>query len=460
MSSEMKRTICAALVVAAAASGLAACTRNAAENPPASSSAETSSAPIAQGDTLPGGLAVPADVRRNLGITFATVERRQVQKTLRVPGAFELMPNARHEYRAPLAGHIRTEIAPFSAVNQGDLLFSLDSPDWRRIQHEAVEAEGEIKIAEAALKVAESRLQETQSSVSILRTRLDSLASAQVRKAELEAEAATLEGSLIRLRAEIEAADAALDEANEHYLSRLRTLSSITARSIEELLDTSDGGEPAWRNIDALKVLAGEAGVVETVTVNQGGWRETGELVVSTLSPVALRFHAEAPQSELTRLGDGMTCWIVPPQGGGVDLQEAISGTMQIGLTAHSQERTISLYVHPETIAPWAKAGVSAYLEIPDENSAAEIAIPAASLVQEGLDTYFFRRDPRDPDRVLPVKADLGPADGRWVVVWSGVKEGDEVVLDGAYALKLAGGGSKAPEGYHYHADGQLHKNH
>jgi hypothetical protein len=45
-------------------------------------------------------------------------------------------------------------------------------------------------------------------------------------------------------------------------------------------------------------------------------------------------------------------------------------------------------------------------------------------------------------------------------VVRSGVKEGDEVVLDGAYALKLAGGANKAPEGYHYHADGQLHKNH
>jgi hypothetical protein len=44
--------------------------------------------------------------------------------------------------------------------------------------------------------------------------------------------------------------------------------------------------------------------------------------------------------------------------------------------------------------------------------------------------------------------------------VRSGVKEGDEVVLDGAYALKLAGGANKPPAGYHYHADGQLHKNH
>lgn len=421
---------------------------------------ETSDAAVVEETVIQGGVAVPSEVRRNLGITFATVERRQVQNTLRVPGAFELMPSARHEYRAPLAGHVNIGVKQFGVVEKGDLLFSIDSPEWRRIQHEAVEAEGEIKMAEAALKVAESRLHETQSSVSILKKRLENLSSAQVRNAELEAEAATLETSLLRLQAEIDAATAALDEANEHYLSRLRTLSSITTLSIEELLKPSAGNGPSWRAIDALEVRAEEAGVVEAVGVNQGGWRETGELVVSTLDPAALRFHAEAPQSDLTKLRDGMPCRIAPPQGGGVDFQDAISGTMKIGLTAHAGERTISLYVYPESIASWAKAGVSGYLEIALEQSDAALAIPAASLVQDGLETYFYRRNPNDPDNVLPVKADLGPSDGKWVVVWSGVKEGDEIVLDGAYALKLAGSGAKAPEGYHYHADGTLHKNH
>lgn len=424
------------------------------------SDVETSAAPVLDETVIAGGVAVPSEVRQNLGITFATVERRQVQNSLRAPGVFELLPNARHEYRAPLAGHIRAAVTQYDAVSKGDLLFSLDSPEWRRIQHEAVEAEGEIKMAEAALKVAESRLHETQSSVAIMKKRLENLASAQVRNADLEAEAATLEGSLLRLQSEIDAASAALEEANEHYLSRLRTLSSITTLSIEELLKPSARNVPSWREIDALEVRAEEAGLIETVAVNQGGWREPGELVVLTLDPAALRFHAEAPQSELMKLQDGMPCRISPPQGGGVNFQDAIPGTFRVGLTAHAEERTISLYVHPETIAPWAKAGVSGYLEIALDNSVAELAIPVAALVQDGLDTLFFRRHPTDKDRVLPVKADLGPSDGKWVVVRSGVKEGDEVVLDGAYALKLAGGTNKAPDGYHYHADGQLHKNH
>jgi hypothetical protein len=83
-----------------------------------------------------------------------------------------------------------------------------------------------------------------------------------------------------------------------------------------------------------------------------------------------------------------------------------------------------------------------------------------ASVIQDGLEHVFYRRDPKDPDRALRVLADLGPSDGRWIVLKSGVKEGDEVVLDGVYALKLTSSAQQAPAGYHYHADGALHKNH
>jgi hypothetical protein len=40
---------------------------------------------------------IPPAVRRNLGITFARVEMRRVGQTVRVPGHFELLPQARHE---------------------------------------------------------------------------------------------------------------------------------------------------------------------------------------------------------------------------------------------------------------------------------------------------------------------------------------------------------------------------
>lgn len=438
---------------------LSGCIKDPASSGPKPGEAETNTSAIVKPETIAGGIPVPPDVRANLGITFAKVERRQVEDTLRVPGVFELLPGARHEYHALLAGHVRLAVTQFQPVEKGDLLFTLDSPDWRRVQHEAVEAEGEIKIADAAFEVAHTRLGEARTSAALANERVANLAAVKVRKAELEAEAAALNGSILRLQAEIDAASAAHDEAHEHYLSRLKTLASISSRTVEELIAPGKNGESTWREITTLEIRAKSAGVVEIISANEGAWLEANSHTVTVLDPNAVQFQGKAPQSDLSILRDGMPCRIVPPQGGSGE-DDGIGGTMQIGLTAHSDDRTIPLFVKPEGTAPWVKSGVSAYLEIPKESAKAELAIPSASLVQEGLDTIFFRRDPKDPNRVLAVKADLGPSDGRWVVVRSGIKEGDDVVLDGAYALKLAGGANKAPEGYHYHADGQLHKNH
>ena len=55
----------------------------------------------------------------------------------------------------------------------------------------------------------------------------------------------------------------------------------------------------------------------------------------------------------------------------------------------------------------------------------------------------------------------MGVDDGRWVVIHSGVGLGDEVVLDGAYELKLATARSgTAQQGGHFHADGTFHGEH
>ena len=52
------------------------------------------------------------------------------------------------------------------------------------------------------------------------------------------------------------------------------------------------------------------------------------------------------------------------------------------------------------------------------------------------------RRDPANPDKAIRIEADLGVDDGRWIVIKSGVAEGNEVVLEGVYQLMVATSGS------------------
>lgn len=407
-----------------------------------------------------GGIELTEGIRENLGIRFIDVERRAIADTRRVPGVFELLPGARHEYRAPLRGRITPRVALFEEVQAGDLLATINSPQWRQLQHEAVEAEGEIKMSEARRDVARARLAETRALHSKLDDRLANLAAAGARDAALEAEATALRGSLPRLEAELREQEAAVSEAHEHYQSRLRTLASITGRSTEDL-DEFVGGEHVWTNITELEVRAEAPGRVATLDAASGAWLEEGALVLVTIAADQVHFHAEAPQSDIGLYQEGQIARIAPAQGSTVDLRETAAGTLQLGLTANEGARTVSLYVKPEITAPWMRAGVAAFLEVTLRGGAREYwAIPKSAVIQDGLEQVYFRRDPNNPDRVLRAVADLGESDGRWVALRSGVKAGDQVVMEGAYALKLAGGTDRAPDGYHYHADGSLHTNH
>lgn len=427
---------------------------------PASQESASSATPAVPATPPKGGIPIPPAVRDNLGITFAKVEQRAVAETRRVPGQFELLPTARQEYRALLGGRIDLRVEQFQTVNAGDVLFAIDSPQWRQIQHEAVEAEGDITMAQAALEVARAHRGEAHASLDKQEERIKNLASVNVRKAEIESTVTILRSSLPRLDAESRAQETALAEAREHYASRLNALSSVTGISIEDLRKRN-GDEAAWRSITALEVRAQQAGVIETLAANKGGWLEEGALALTVVDPAKIRFHAEAPQSDIVLFHEGQSANIVPPQGSSVQMQSGLHGKLTMGLTADARDRTLSLYVTPEELAPWAKAGVGGYLEVAmTDDAPKQWAVPIASITQDGLQHVFYRRDPKDPDRALRVLADLGPSDGRWIVLKSGVKEGDEVVLDGVYALKLTTSGQQAPPGYHYHADGQLHKNH
>jgi multidrug efflux pump subunit AcrA (membrane-fusion protein) len=133
-----------------------------------------------------------------------------------------------------------------------------------------------------------------------------------------------------------------------------------------------------------------------------------------------------------------------------------MKGPLVLGVTANADERSFEVFVTPDSRASWARPGVSAYLEVAVAGGSTELAIPLSAVARDGLRSVVFRRDPKNADKVIRIDADLGIDDGRWVVIKSGVMEGDEVVLDGVYQLMLATSSTVA-KGGHFHADGTFH---
>jgi multidrug efflux pump subunit AcrA (membrane-fusion protein) len=134
-----------------------------------------------------------------------------------------------------------------------------------------------------------------------------------------------------------------------------------------------------------------------------------------------------------------------------------MTGVLQIGLSADADERTVDLIVVPTALTTWARNGVAAHLEVTLAGGQDELAIPLSAVVRDGATPIIFRRDPANADKAIRMEADIGLSDGRWVVIASGVREGDEIVLGGNYQLMLATSGNAA-KGGHFHPDGTFHE--
>jgi multidrug resistance efflux pump len=404
---------------------------------------------------------VPETVRQNLGITFAKVERRRVASTLRVPGRFELLPTARREYRATLPGFVRLLVNQYEQVPKGKPIFSMDSPEWHKLKQELHEAETGIERATAELKVAERTKTEAEQIAAAVQKRVDALAGAEVRRAEIETELTIRRAAIPRLEAEIEVKRAALNEAKHDLEINIANAASVLGLTPKYLRETqkSDGGHETqrWYAINQVGLSARDAGLVESIGVTDGSWIDANTLIATTVNTNAVRFRALGLQSDLGKLKEGLDAAVVPPQGAGGDQASSLPGKLQIGPIADPQQRTLDLILVLNQADDWVRPGVSSFMEIVTDGSAQpELAIPTAVVVRDELTQVFFRRDPRNPNKVIRMEADLGVSDGKWVVVKSGVKEGDEVVLHGVYELKLAGGG-KPTGGGHFHADGTWH---
>lgn len=431
-------------------------------------------------------VAIPPAVRSNLGITFVRVERRAIERTLRVPGRFEYVPTARREYRTALAGRVELLVDQYQAIEAGTPLYRIDSPAWREMQQQLSEAGTTIRRLDARqgtfepLRLAHERHHEIleqsvavwQERVEQLRTvneagggRGDEMAQARASLATTMADLAEVEEREAELQAQRDETKAELESALARLGFLLDSASAVVGRErgwLVEQVETPAGDQPRWATIRTIEVRAAEPGIVDDINLTNGSWADQTMATLSVVRPDRLRFRAAGLQSDLGVLRDGLAARIVPPTptsaGRAVPLQDTMEGTLTIGLAGDPHDRTLDLIVTPAALRTWARPGVTAQLEIViDGSSTADLAIPLAAVQRDGLTPIIFRRDPTNPNQAIRMEADLGKDDGRWVALLSGVRDADEVVLDGAFQLMLATSGS-IQKGGHFHSDGTFHQ--
>ncbi len=429
---------------------------------------------------------IPPTVRENLGITFAKVEVREVIRTIRVPGSFELSPEARREYRTMVSGRIELQVPQYATVQTDAPLFSLDSPEWRELQQRLNETELMLQRAQASAGAIEPLLEahayhhaELDKVISIWTERVNQLEANRSTGVVTDEEFAQARATLANTRTEhaevledepklrlrqvqVEADVNAHQERFKLLMANASSLLAIPSEELAERASDSPNKRSRWREIRRIVVRAESPGMVESLKVTNGAWANEGSIVLSTVQPDRLRFRGMGLQADLPKLLNATTAHIAPPRTPGLEIGDSVPAELQIGLDAHPDNRTITLIAKPAETRSWMRAGVSAFLEVVTEGSDGKaLAIPRSAIVKDGMTHVFFRRDPKNPNQAIRIEADMGVDDGRWVVINSGLMRTDEVVLDGAYELKLATAqGGTSQIGGHFHADGSFHDEH
>lgn len=409
----------------------------------------------------PGALSIPSTVRQNLGVTFASVSYRAVSESLRVPGKFQSTSDATRSYTAPLAGRVRPLVTLNQPVVTNQPLFELDSPAWDQLLASIGGLEAKLKSMgplREAHRVHEKSLSDKVTLWKERITVLESLRSAGGGSA-----------------AEMTQARAALNETQAELADVMEKDAQLAA---EEVQATADVTAAVARKNSVLRMArahppapgqpivltAAADGVVVSLDIHEGAIVTESTPLAQTLDPAKIKFTLSALQADLHRLTPGSNVTVEQAA-----RARALSGAAPSSLHgilarapfADADTRTVDIDVQltsGESGYPaWAIQGVWAFAFVSSQAAKEELAIPRSAVVRDGLESVIFKRNPKNNDEAIRIVADLGFDDGTYVIVKSGLREGDQVVVGGAYQLMLASSGS-SNKGGHFHSDGTFHE--
>ena len=361
-----------------------------------------------------GGVVVKADARARsiLGMQVQEVPAVTATLTGSLYGRLTIPEHAVETYALPVAGRISLRVKSAQQVQAGDILYTVQSPDYADRVTEAEELQYDLERCEAEVQVMEDR-----------NARLREVGS---RNSELEAQLSFKKAEKRRLQ------QSALAARN-----RVRMLSAGAEETREDGLPT-------------LAVRARTAGTVRNVGFTQGSWGEQGAAVITMSRRDAVEITAPLYAGNMPQV-ERVQAYV--PMGREM---KAVAGTWRIADQVDPDTQTRTLFFTPETAPESVPAGTLCRLDLFSGDDAGSVSIPDSAIVKVGTDDVVFLET--GEGNFVMVKVQAG-ASRRGMTPVRGLTPGQRVVVKGGYELKFllpAGGGTK--KAGHFHADGKFHE--
>jgi membrane fusion protein, heavy metal efflux system len=415
------------------------------ELPPFTVFASAEEAARAPGPESPEGISFLKEQQWKIRTKTEPVMKRPVTERLRLAGVVAVRPGSKATVTPPVAGHLapppgvswpqlgsRVEAGQVLALVQphlvgSDLLTFMTSQQ----QLQAMELELTVKGAEAEAEAIRARVTLTQGEQAFQRVQ-------------------TLFKQNARSARELEEAEFVVRKAKAD-LSAAEALKTTYERAKKQLAARPRVVEPTT-GMPAVELRAQIAGVITAVNATIGEHLQSDHAVFSMVNTETVLIDAQVPEWDLGRLSasHGATYEASHSPGSFVPILGEWGGALiYLGPSVDDKRRTVSLVY--EVPNPDGRLRIGMSLQVYVETARVEdaLVVPTSALVDEdGRGVVFVQLSGETFEKR---DLELGIRDGAYVQILSGVSEGERVVTQGAYAIRLASVSTTIPAHGHSH---------
>lgn len=369
------------------------------------------------------GIAFPKEHQWRVHLGTAPVSTRSLVEHLRLPAQVTALPGRLARVTTPIAGLLgppqgATMPRVGDRVRAGQTL-ALLQPSFSELAARWVEADREVARTRLALEQADLSFQ-----------RIEKLARAEARSGR-----------------ELQEADFALKTARANFDAALAVQATYRAPGAGPL-QTNDHAPST-----ALDLKAPIEGVIaEQIGVALGEFIASDRPLFTVLDATRVMIEAPVPEAALARLPTALRARYERP--GETGRFHALTGEgggrlIALGLQVDPITRTVPIlyeFPNPELRL---RVGQSLTLEVETSRSESALSLPAEAIVEDGgRPVAYVQRAGETFERRDLV---LGIRDGNWIQVLSGLREGERVVTQAAYAVRLASVSATIPAHSHAH---------
>ena len=425
-----------------------------------------------------GVVALSADQIAAAQLHVATITRQMLQEIRQIPGRIGYNENLYLPITSPVQGVVReVKVLPGQEVRRGDLLAVISSAEIGSAHSELLMKEEELELAAQQFQWEDQILQNINRLLELLTehpdmatiekefqakllgdhrddilaaysrlklaestsSRTDPLAErgvvsgriVQQRQSEREVAAANFqsmcEETRMRCAEQRNRALAVLNDARRRLAVSREQLSALCGAEFEEIGKTSDG------SLNDLYLRAPLAGQITRKDVVPATRVEVADSLFVLANTDSLWVAAQLREKdwETLRSVPGQSVELRIPA---VAEREFAATIRFVGAEVSEQTRALPLVAELENVDGLLKPGLFAWVSVPVGEARHRVVVPVSSLVRHEGQTFVFVEE--QPGRYRRQDVTVGLETPEWIEIQSGIKEGDQVVDQGAFCLK------------------------